>query len=358
MNKETVTVKKKNPPIVKLIVAAILFFLLTRLGELNIYLYAFTVFLMMMLALYGVDFLVEMIRYFSDKEKQVVIRKSSMENVKAKEIEKETNNVACKYAFLANAAVALLVATIITLSAYRKQDEVTQACAFLMGIIIGTIVYGRIVKHGKAVAGKICDRIDRSCDPVLVFDAMELRRLDILSGDVKATIFFNEMMAAYFQDDYETMYSKARAFDRVNMDPAKELFRIEFEGSACIKAGNPEAFNQMSKMLKQIEAKNAHNRQMIELCASTRKRWDVLIAWKTNEQDKLYSVAVDVASETRHFQLMRMEYTYILAEMQERKGFIQYAEDNYKIVAENAGNMAVRNKALEGLDRINKRYED
>ena len=351
MNKETVTVKKNKPPVIRLAVCIILLFILTRIWMINPVICLFASFLIYLLIMYGISYLIDSIRYALDKEKMVVVRKSSMTNLQAKECLINARRILDRYQFIGAAVLSLMFSIYLTLLNVKKSSlaNPTYMYGFIFLAFTGFVIYGKIIDYGNKTVQKMNSGIIAKCDPILMFDIQEQKRVRIISSRDKATIYFEEMMASYFLEDYDTMYSRYVKCTGLKMTPIEEVFVIEFQGAACIKASNPEGFNKASAQLQMFETRNSKNRQSIILASATRNRWDIMIGLDQKNPDSVYDKAVDTVSEARFFEPIKMEYTYILAELQEMKGMTELAESNYKIVAENAGTMAVRSKAMEKI---------
>lgn len=352
MNKETITVKKHNPPVVRLVLSIILIALLLRLYRINYFFYFSVIFLEIILVLYGTDYLVKVIRYALDKEKYVVVRKSSLNNVVASEKLAEIRKIKDKYTLIGSISMSLIYAFISTMATIHIKSPVSMSYAIIITAFIALITLTSIDRAGKNKIKAMMESIIARCDTILLFDIMEQRRLETMPGYGKTSVFLGQMMASYFEEDYETMYSKASRIGENRLNPDMKIMVMELEGNACIKSGNPDGFNIASEKMKSYETKNQKIRLILSMAAAARRRWDVQIGLREKKAPEVIRLAADAVSETGQNKMMNMEYTYILAELQEMQGMMDKAAANYKIVADNAGTMTVRSRAIDKLSYL------
>lgn len=357
MNKETITLPKNKPPVLKLILSVMLLIAATFLYKINMFFYIIAFFFILVLIMYSVDFLIDIIRYASDKEKTVVVRKSSIENMKAREYKKQIDGCSTLYKALSTVFISLFYSVMSAIAIYKISDDLTRKIGLFMMYVTGIIVYTKILGYGNKKSEEKINKIFNACDTALWFDIAEQRRLDITNQRKRYSTYFTQMVSAYYMEDYEMMYKISRKMDDRYASPEMEVYKIEYEGCACLKSDNPQGFNHASEMLGRVEVKYKNNQLILQLCGATRMKWDVMISWREKNPDKAYNLAADIGSSARHMAPMGMEYTYILGELQEMKGDYQLAESSFRIVADNAGTMPIRERALAKLDGLRKNNE-
>ena len=60
-------------------------------------------------------------------------------------------------------------------------------------------------------------------------------------------------------------------------------------------------------------------------------------------------MAADTFDQVRDYRPINMEYTYLIARVQELKGLTDLAKSNYRVVADSAGKLKFRELAEERL---------
>lgn len=360
MNKDVVNLPKKKPPVLQLvlgIIIAAVFWKLFKLIALTWSLAFLWYFLLSVLVFYCIDFFYLTVRYYTDPEKIVDVRKKSLENTAAKDLIAYKHKIFNR-ALLARNVINALVATLVCiLGTYYKVDKGSQWQAIMLMAFIIIFFSLQIDKVRNSKINKRYTQFSEECDYETLFDYIELYRLDIVSAGDRRMINYLGITSCFHLEDYETMFLKGQKLGEFKYYDALEIFKFMFEGAACIKSDNIDGFNLISDKLGRIEKRVAKKSLMVKECAKARLFWNLMIAWKKNDLEgfKLIDNTIDESIDSiKKDKGLRMERLYMLADLQEKNGLIQLAEQNYKIVAEEPKTMAVKDHAIERLNRIAK----
>ena len=348
MNKETVTLKKK-PPMVKLTGSVIFIVFLCYLSHVNTTLYFVSLAVSLFTVMYAMDFLTYTLAYFRDTEKYVVVSQKSMQNLRAQGILRETEKIKEKYNICAAIVFAVIATAAVGYVAFKVESNDSGTFLMVFAYILGIALYYGVISHGNKIIGKKYMAVVSECDPQLMYDIMEQKRTELLTPYEKTIVFFIQVLATYYLDDYDTMFARNAKLEEDIKDTALQAYSIGFLGSAYINAEDEQGYEYAWDLLNALEDDGLKDDKLKKICNYIRNRWKVQIGARDGEADQVLDMAVDSAYEIRGYAPMKMEMTYLLAELQEMKGFTDRAMANYRDVADHAGKMKIRQLAVDKL---------
>ena len=291
----------------------------------------------------------QLMRWLIDHERYVVIRKSSMENVHAKQIyenyRRKIRRISLVNALILDTLLALLLMIFVVNGGSRTQ--------FMWGIVILCFlsainpVSRKMLKKENANRRKI---LLEDCNPVLYFDVYELFRMEPESNIQKNMNLLQQATACYYMCDYDEMDHRFSMI-RGKMMVMQDAQRILLQGIASLDRNDPAAFQKYSDELSAYEQSPRQLQVTQNYFREIRNDWQGRIDLMSPEPVRALEY-VKRELDKGKYPVLWMDFTFQLAWIEMSVGEKDRARENLKLVAERAGTMAIREKAQKMLDVV------
>ena len=348
MSNENVTLKKKAP-ILQLVITLAFLIVLDISSKKSNAAYVVSLALSVLVVVFGVDFLIKTLWYACDKEKYVVVRKSSLENKTAENFLSENRKTEERYYAIGGIAGTVIATVGVVYESFYVLDPAKRTGGLVFIFLLMYAVWFFILRIGKKKISENSRKMVRLCDPELMFDVMEQKRTRIHSSVDTASILFVQVLAAYYMEDEKLMRDKFSKFAGINKNYIDEVLAIGFLGSMAINNSNQQGYERAVAKLKEAGEKGAAYPNVAKACDYVRNKWQVQIGVRDNDPDVSLDMAADTFDQVRDYRPINMEYTYLIARVQELKGLTDLAKSNYRVVADSAGKLKFRELAEERL---------
>lgn len=349
MNEELATVKKEKPPILQLVITLVFIAFLTFIAETNNVIYVISVALIVFAVGYNGNALRDTLAAIRDKEKYVVVNKKSLKNKEAEAFIKEIKMLKDKYNLIKSVIFTIVLTVALTYISFKIPVGPTRTSAIIVSFIAAYAIYMYMDFYtGKVVSAREREIIAMR-DPELIYEYLDQSRLHIYTDIDKSAILYVQALTSYYMEDYDNTFLKIEKIGELNKDKRIEILATALLGQACIRTGNVEGYNDAYDMIYSLQDECVKNKQLRDMCDVVINRMNVLVGLMDETPDKVLDFAVEAVNEAKNHELIKMEFTFVLAELQDMMGLTELAQSNYKTVAESAGKMKIRDIAAERL---------
>ena len=368
---EMITVKKKGPDIIHLLVSgalAVLFFFADQ-GALNHYLkeryyerlsggekvfwFSFC-FLLILLFLESLSYFGStLILVLLDREKYVVVRKSSMANGRAEEIVRNYRKRVFLIQEINNLVMYLILSLILMLYGIKNNvDKSTLYLAVIILVLVMTVnpVSAKLLKKEKM---KIDSLFLTQCDALLSYDIHEQLRQVRRLPNKKYYGLLQQAEFSCFLGDYPEMAAKLSACkDHLNF--MMKPLHIYYRGLYALDTGDRETFNScVREMDNYVTSKKTLPPQVKVIVDLTRREWKVRVDLIDGDPAVLIPEMIRMIPQEKT-RPDWMNRTFQLAWLQLKMGDTAEARQNLTLVAEGAGTMIIRKRAIEFLQDLDR----
>ena len=349
MNEDLITVKKEKPPIIQVIVTAVFVTIMVFISDMHKALYVLSLAAILFAIPYGVYFMSKVIISLKDKEKFVVINRKSLKNKEAEAFVKENRRITDKYHLIKSILFSVILTAELSYIGFNVPLGPKRSRMIIISFVTAFAVYLYMDSSLRKTISKRHKTIVAMCDPEYIYELMDLTRMQILTDLEKSITLYVQALASYYMDDYDTMFLKIEKVGEINKNKGLEVSAAELQGAACIKMGNVEGYSDAYELIYSLQEDNPKDKKLHTICDSAIRRLNVQFGLSERTPDKVLDLAVESVNEQNIYELVRMEYTFILAELQEMKGLTELAQANYKTVAEYGDKMKIRDIAAERI---------
>ena len=291
----------------------------------------------------------ELTRWLIDHDRYVVIRKSSMENVHAKQFyenyRRKVRRISLVNSLILDCLLSLLLMIFVVNGGSRTQ--------FIWGIIILCFlsainpVSRKLLKKENANRQKI---LLEDCDPVLYFDIYELFRMEPEANIQKNLNLLQQATACFYMCDYDEM-DRRLGMIRGKLMVMQDAQRILLQGIASLDRNDPVAFQKYSDELQAHELAPRQLQITQNYFREIRNDWQGRIDLMSPEPVRALEY-VKRELDKGKYPILWMDFTFQLAWIEMSLGEKDRARENLKLATERAGTMAIREKARKMLDVV------
>ena len=288
-----------------------------------------------------------------DREQYVAVRKSSMANEKAKEIVRNYRKRIFLIQEINNLVMYLILSVILML--YLVKGGVEKSTLYLAIIILVLVmtvnpVTAKLLKKEKM---KVDALFLTQCDAQLSYDIHEQLRQVKRAPNKKYYGLLQQAEFSYFLGDYPEMASKLNACkDHLNF--LMKPMHIYYRGLYALDIGDRDAFNhcvrEMDEFVLSKKTLPPHIKYIVDL---TRREWKVRVDLIDGDPAMLIPVLIQMIPQEKS-RPDWMNRTFQLAWLQLKVGDKAEARQNLTLVAEGAGTMIIRKRAIEFLQDLDK----
>ena len=368
---EMITIKKKGPGIVHVLISgamAVLTFFLDQ-AALTHYLKeryynrlsggekVFWFILSFLLIL----LFMEVISYFAgalmlvifDREQFVAVRKSSMENGKAAEIVRNYRKRIFLIREISNLVTYFILTLVLMLYALKANvDKSTLYLAVIILVFVMTVnpVTSKLLKKEKV---KVDSIFLTQCDALLLYDIHEQLRQVKRFPNKKYYGFLMQAELSCFLGDYPDMASKLSACSD-HLNNLMKPLHIYYRGLYALDTGDMDSFNGcVREMDVYVNSQKRLAPQIKYIVDITRREWKVRLDLINGDPAVLIPELIRMIPQEKT-RPDWMNRTFQLAWLQLKVGDKAEARQNLTLVAEGAGTMIIRKRAIEFLQDLDR----
>jgi len=288
-----------------------------------------------------------LIRVISDRVPYVTVRKSSMENRAAEEIYRKFHRKMLKIGIVNGLFTDMVFAIAVVAYAASNNTNKSTYWLVLIAILLVTMM-NPVPRMLKKKAVEDVQRIFKEdCDPAMSFDIYEHSRLEYMRKMEKDITFLQQASHCYYMGDYPEM---ARCLSNCGnyLYGENKVVYIYLKGLYAIDQNQMDQFYVCSGELGVIEQKRGLSVQEKNRAEKTRQEWQIRLELVNGDPLQLIPVVQRLLMEEKEH-IRWMDRTFQLAWLQLKLGDREHAMENFRLVAERAGTMAIRRKAEELL---------
>lgn len=288
---------------------------------------------------------ISLIKGLFDKEKAVSVRKSTLENVKARQAVEELKKSG-RFINILNGILFSILLSMISFSYIRSGISES----YIIAVIV--LVYIFMINPIKFIASALVkdnnDVLIDKCDPVTYFDIIELTALESSNFRKHNNSNLIKIAACYYMGDYDELFKQLDIYERKNLKVKEGINALYYRGAAFIYIGNVDSFNVVSAKLNDIETNIKLTVSEMALVKDVRKNWQIMIGAFGDNPASVKGLITEKMKQSNK-PLFRIELTYYLALAQLAEGDEETAILNLKYVAKSGGTTVFCNKAKEIL---------
>ncbi|MBQ9199279.1 MAG: hypothetical protein IJ141_03805 [Lachnospiraceae bacterium] len=291
-----------------------------------------------------IQFLTLIMKLF-DKEKAVPVRKSALENIKARQAVEELKKSG-RIINILNGILFSILLSMISFSYIRSGGRES----YIIAVVV--LIYIFMMNPIKFIASALVkdnnDILIDKCDPVTYFDIIELTALESSNFRKHNNSNLIRIAACYYMGDYDELFKQLDIYERKNLKVNEGINALYYRGAAFIYIGNADSFNVVSAKLNDIETNIKLTVSEMALAKDVRKSWQIMIGAFGDNPASVKGLITEKIKQSNK-QLFRIEFTYYLALVQLAEGDEETAILNLKYVAKSGGTTVFCNKAKEIL---------
>ncbi|MBQ9610343.1 MAG: hypothetical protein IJV15_12995 [Lachnospiraceae bacterium] len=274
----------------------------------------------------------ELIRIFLIKEKTVMIRKSALENERAKlEIIKIKRNAG--FSRIISGVLMALFVGLAGLSYVKTGDQQTYVYTIFILILIN---YFNPVWLIVSSFNKQTNFLLDECDPAAYIDFIELATAEAVKIRNKNYTGLITIGSYYYLGNYDEMERLINIYESRKITVREGIHALYYRGAAFINSGNVSGFNSVVARLSEIEKRIRLSDNERALVNDIKKRWRIMEgALRETSPDTKELILQQMKKDKGN--LFRLELTYYLAFVQQKNNDEETALLNLKYVAKNGG---------------------